>query len=212
MPDRLSRPVFRHGWERRHRPPARLRPRILQAIKALLLAGGIASVAVVVSWDTDRPPRLAAGPADAAGPPGHVMSGAVLVGTDREGRRYRIRAAEVFEETGTVPAVRLDTLHVRFFSGTREVSLMAGAGRYHLSERRMSVSGGMRMKTQDGTVLETESSAYFPERGLLEGVDPVRVDGSWGTVEARGYRYDTVSGTLSFTGRPVLRFAPAGQG
>ncbi len=200
-------PQSRH----RRKPPTRFRPRILGGIKALLLAGGLASVAVVVLWDTGRPPRLAPEPAHPAAAPGHAMSGARLVGTDREGRRYHITAEEIFEEAGRADAVRLNRIQARFLSGTKKVSLTAAAGRYDIPNRRVSVFGGMRMETQDGTVLETESSAYFPDQGVLEGTEPVHAAGTWGVVDARGYRYDLVSGTLSFTGRPQLMLKPGGR-
>lgn len=73
------------------------------------------------------------------------------------------------------------------------------------------MSGGVRMDTQGGTVLETESSAYFPAQGLVEGTDSVRVNGPWGSVRAGGFRLDTVSGTLKFTGRPILQLLPGGN-
>ena len=207
--------VFPHGWDsqrrRNHRPPARSRPHVLRAIKLLLLLGGLGSIATIMLWDTGRPPGVEGVPGTSSSAPRHVMSGARLVGTDIEGRRYRVTAAQVFEDSGDADVVRLDDLRARFFSGTREVSLTAGEGRYETSARRMVLSGGVRMDTEGGTVLETRSSAYFPDRGLVEGDEPVRMAGPWGTVRAGGFRFDTLSGTLTFTGRPQLQLNPGGD-
>lgn len=207
--------VYPHSWDshrrRNQRPPARSRPHVLRAIKLLLLLGGLGSVATIMLWDTGRPPGVESAPGASPSAPRHVMSGARLVGTDIEGRRYRVTAAQVFEESGAAHVVHLDDLRARFFSGTREVSLTAGEGRYEASARRMVLSGGVRMDTEGGTVLETGSSAYFPDRGLVEGDEPVRVAGPWGAVRAGGFRLDTVSGALTFTGRPQLRLDGGGD-
>ena len=207
--------AFPHGWDshrrRNHRPPARSRLHVLRAIKLLLLLGGLGSIATVVLWDKGRLPGHEDPPALSTPAPSHIMSGARLVGTDSEGRRYRVTADQVFEETGDTHAVHLDDLRAWFFSGTREVSLTAGEGRYDTATRQVIMSGGVRMDTQGGTALETESSAYFPAQGLVEGTDPVHVTGPWGNVRAGGFRLDTVSGTLKFTGRPVLQLSPGGN-
>ena len=204
-------PRGRNGRRRSHRPPARSRPHILRAIKLLLLLGGFGSLATILLWDTGRPPGLETGPGASSSAPRHAMSGARLVGTDLKGRRYQVTATQVFEETGDAHVVHLDHLRARFFSGTSEVSLTAGEGRYETSVRRVVMAGGVRMDTEGGTMLETESSAYFPDQGLVEGTDAVRVAGPWGVVHAGGFRFDTLSGALTFTGRPRLRLGAGGD-
>ena len=155
------------SWDSRHRrrqkPPARSRPHVLRAIKLLLLVGGLGSLATVMLWDRGRPPEVTEEPGVSVSTPSHVMSGARLVGTDIEGRHYTVTAEQVFEETDETHAVHLDDLHARFFSGETEVSLTAAAGRYDAPTRRMTMSGGVRMDTRAGTVLETESAEYFSE-------------------------------------------------
>ena len=204
--------VLPRSWDGQHRrrqkPPARSRPHILQAIKLLLLVGGFGSLATVVLWDRGRPPEVTEEPGVSVSTPSHVMSGARLVGTDIENRRYTVTAKQVYEETDETHAVHLDDLHARLFSGETEVSLTAAAGHYDAPTRRMAMSGGVRMDTRTGTVLETESAAYFPSRGLVEGTVPVRVEGPWGVIQAGGFRYETASGILKFTGRPQLRLRP----
>ena len=200
------------SWDNHHRhrqkPPARFRPHVLRAIKLLLLVGGLGSFATVVLWDRGRPPEVTEEAGVPVSTPSHIVSGAQLVGTDIEGRRYTVTAGQVFEETGETHAVHLDDLHARFFSGETEVSLRATVGRYDALTRRMVMSGGVRMDTRTGMALETESAEYFPSRGLVEGTEPVRVEAPWGVIQAGGFRYETTSGALKFTGRPRLRLDP----
>ncbi len=187
-----------------HRRTALSRQHVLRAIKLLLLAGGLSSLAVIVLWDNARVVDTGTGLDSLATTPSHLMSGARLDGTDIAGRHYTVTATQVFEEPGESRTVRLDQLRVRFFSGKRAITLAAGRGRYDVAAGRVAMTDGVRMETESGTVLETKTSEYFPDRGLVEGTDPVRVEGPWGILRAREFRYDTTSETLKFSGRPRL--------
>lgn len=208
---------FFQGWGEHHRSqrlraPSHTRPHLLLAIKAALLAGGVATLLLVLTWGAGRQGDGGI-PADDGSPvrPRNEMADARLVGVDGNGRRYEIEARRAFENRGEESLVRLDNIRAVFYDqdGT-EISLVAGRGLYDTPKRRVAMTDGLWMTTRFGTVLETESSEYDVAGGVVHGAAPVAVEGPWGELEAGGFRYDLGQGVLDLVGSPVLQVrAPA---
>lgn len=218
MPAPAPAREFFRGWGEHHRgrrprTPSGTRTHLLRAIKAGLLLGGAATLLLVLMWG-GGPPGDAGIPEDGDSPlrPRNEMTGARLVGVDGNGRRYEISARRAFENRGEEALVRLDNLRAVFYDRDgSEISLVASHGLYDTPERRVAMTGGIRMTTRSGTVLETESSEYDVVGGVVRGVTPVTIEGPWGGLEAGGFRYQPEQGVLDFVGSPVLRIRLPGE-
>lgn len=173
------RPIAgRSRWRRRSRLIRRLRV-VLPALIVLILAGLAASVVYsslratpVQDGDSDEPIRLV---------------NPRFVGRDDKGRAFVLTAVSAMRDPKDYQRVILDrpTL-VLDEEGPDPLRVTAASGVYHEGDRKLAVSGGVRMSGPRGA-FETAESLFDTKTGELVGSGPIQGSGSLGEITAKSY-------------------------
>jgi lipopolysaccharide export system protein LptC len=165
-------------WRRRSVLIRRLRV-LLPALIVLILAGLVASVGYntfkavpAPTGDSDEPIRLV---------------NPRFVGRDDKGRAFVLTAASAVRDQKDYQRVMLDrpTL-VLDKDGPDPLRVTAGAGVYHEGDRKLAVSGGVRVSGARGA-FETAHSLFDTKTGELVGSGPIQGSGSLGEITAKSY-------------------------
>ncbi len=166
------------AWRRRSALIRRLRI-LLPALIALILAGLAASVvystfkaAPVQTGDSDEPIRLV---------------NPRFVGRDDKGRAFVLTAVSAMRDQKDYQRVMLDRpALVLDEEGPDPLRVTAAAGVYHEGNRKLAVSGGVRMSGARGA-FETAHSLFDTKTGELVGSGPIQGSGSLGDITAKSY-------------------------
>jgi lipopolysaccharide export system protein LptC len=165
-------------WRRRSVLIRRLRV-LLPALIVLILAGLVASVvyntfkaAPAPAADSDEPIRLVK---------------PRFVGRDEKGRAFVLTAASAVRDQKDYQRVMLDRpALVLDEDGPDPLRITAAAGVYHEGDRKLAVSGGVRMSGPRGA-FETAHSLFDTKTGELVGSGPIQGSGSLGEITAKSY-------------------------
>jgi lipopolysaccharide export system protein LptC len=190
----IAAPVRRASirrWQRRSRVIRALRI-ILPAIIGLILL----SLAGMVAYSTltgQRAPRLAP---DA---PIRLVKPR-FIGRDDKGRAFVLTAVTATRDPKDYQRVFLDKpVLVLDNEGPDPVRINAAHGVYHEGDRKLEMSGGVRLASVQAA-FDTASSMYDTRTGELIGAGPIQGAGPLGEIDAKSYGVYEKGNRMVFTG------------
>ncbi len=100
--------------------------------------------------------------------------------------------ARLFEESQVLD---LDRVLIDFFtSSDKKVLVQADAGRYDLSSEEMVVRGHVKVISETGDTLYTDSLHFSRARNLIWSADKVFMEGGGMEIRGKGFEYDLGQG------------------
>lgn len=164
----------------------RRRSRILRLLRVGLPAAIVLILAVMagsVAWNA-----LRTKPAVASDPDAPIrLVNPRFVGRDDKGRAFVLTAASATRDQNDYQRVILDRpALVMDEEGPDPLRISGGAGVYHEGNRKLQLSGGVRLSGAR-QAFETASSMFDTKTGELVGSGPIQGSGSLGEITAKSY-------------------------
>lgn len=164
----------------------RRRSRVLRLLRVGLPAAIVLILAVMagsVAWNALRTKPAAASDPDA---PIRLVNPR-FVGRDDKGRAFVLTAASATRDQNDYQRVILDKpALVMDEEGPDPLRISGGAGVYHEGNRKLQLSGGVRLAGAR-QAFETASSMFDTKTGELVGSGPIQGSGSLGEITAKSY-------------------------
>jgi lipopolysaccharide export system protein LptC len=91
------------------------------------------------------------------------------------------------------------------------LALTARMGEYRRSDELLDLAGSVSLFHDRGFELRSESARIDLEAGTAEGQEPVEGQGTFGTIDAEGFRVLDSGRTIIFTGKSRLILYPGAQ-
>ena len=165
-------------WRRHSRLVRRLRI-VLPALIVLILAGLAGSIVYNTFKAVPTPVSESDEPIRLVNPR--------FVGRDDKGRAFVLTAASAIRDQKDYQRVILDRpALVLDEEGPDPLRITAGQGVYHEGNRKLAVSGGVRLSGARGA-FETAQSLFDTKTGELEGSGPIQGSGPLGEITAKSY-------------------------
>lgn len=129
-------------------------------------------------------------------------------GLDAQGRPFIITAERAVQKSSDDATVELQKLSASMITSAGEAKLLADTGAFDLKKEQLRISGGISVTRADGyrfqsseAVLDLPSRTAWGATGVT-GVSPL------GTFQARKFRVDVESGSVTFDGGTKLHIVP----
>lgn len=183
--------------------------RFARPLRLALAAIAALTIAVVLVWPQIQPrvDRLRVGMAtlDVVGSDAEGLVNARLSGNDARGRPFAITAEFVRQLKDAPSTLGLDQPRGRIVmeDGT-ETTIRADAGTYDQGTSMLELSGDVVLLTGDGSRYETAAADLDLNTGTASGTEPIRGEGSFGTVTGEGFRALNYGETIFVNGRSTL--------
>lgn len=183
--------------------------RFARPLRLALAAIAALTIAVVLVWPQIQPrvDRLRVGMAtlDVVGSDAEGLVNARLSGNDARGRPFAITAEFVRQLKDARSTLGLDQPRGRIVmeDGT-ETTIRADAGTYDQGTSMLELSGDVVLLTGDGSRYETAAADLDLNTGTASGTEPIRGEGSFGTVTGEGFRALNYGETIFVNGRSTL--------
>jgi lipopolysaccharide export system protein LptC len=133
-----------------------------------------------------------------------------LSGADKDGLPFTVTAASAVPEARGSDRIRLETVDAKIaLKSGGMMYVTAAQGVADTKKQLLDVSGGIRVTTDDGYEVRTESASADLATGTITGNKPIRASGKLGTITARRFAIDKAKRQLRFIGnvRTVLHAA-----
>ncbi len=142
-----------------------------------------------------------------------TMLNARYDGLDEQRRPYMITAdmATQAKQDETLIDLELPKADMTMEDGAW-LALTARTGEYRRSVELLDLAGSVSLFHDRGFELFSESARIDLAAGTAEGLEPVNGQGTFGTVEAEGFRVLDRGQTIIFTGKSRLVLYPDAQG
>lgn len=172
------RPTGVQRWQRRSKLVGLLRIGLPAAIGVVFLAL-IGAVVVNSLKSAPTPARDSNEPIRLVNPR--------FVGKDDKGRAFVITAASATRDPNEYQRVLLERPALVLDEGGPDAMRLGGvAGVYHEGDRKLELTGGVRMSSAEAA-FETLTSQFDTRTGEVVGSGPIQGSGSFGEINARSY-------------------------
>jgi len=91
------------------------------------------------------------------------------------------------------------------------LALTAREGKYRRADEQLDLAGSVSLFHDQGFELRSESAHIDLGAGTAEGIEPVEGQGTFGTIDAQGFRVLDSGQTIIFTGKSRLILYPGAQ-
>ncbi|MCH8001621.1 MAG: LPS export ABC transporter periplasmic protein LptC, partial [Proteobacteria bacterium] len=131
-----------------------------------------------------------------------TMLNARFDGLDEKDRPYMLTADMATQSDGDEDLIELELpkADITLEDGTW-LALTARSGTYRQQSKILDLAGSVSLFHDRGFELRTEAARVDLARGVAEGVQPVRGQGSVGFIEAEGFRVLDRGARIIFTGK-----------
>ena len=206
---RSGRPSGRRSGAGRQPPRLSLSNRysvFVGFMKVLLPATAAALMLLVVAWPQFTieeegfrlsVSKLAPGQAESL-----TMLNARFEGLDERDRPYTVTADIATQSENDTDLVTLERpkADITLEDGAW-LALTAKSGEYHKEAQVLDLTGSVNLFHDKGFELRTESARVHLDEGMAEGAQPVKGQGSIGTIQAEGFRVLDRGARIFFLGR-----------
>lgn len=172
--------------------------RVVAVLKVGLPLIALAMLAGLFLISDDRRPRgdLVFSPADVAAlGAGLTVSRPVFSGATAELDRFRFTAETVVPDAAPPTRAAIEALSGRIdFAGGGGLDLVASTGEIELATRRLTLTGAVRVDTDDGYVFRADRAELDLAAGGLVATGAVSGDGPMGRIEASRLTVTTPDG------------------
>lgn len=182
--------------------------RVRQAKVALPILAGLTLMAVAL-WplvrETTQPRH-----ADVTGQV--AMADAHYLGLDKHGRPIELRAASAQQIAGSDKLYNLTAPETEItLKGGQWVTLSSDKGTYDQTSGHLSMSGHVTLIHDKGYEFTTETAEVDTQHGIAWGNDRIAGQGSFGDIDAGGFRVGKDGDSVVFTGKARLRLFEAAR-
>ena len=133
-----------------------------------------------------------------------------LTGTDDDGHPFTVTAATAVQDPPGSQTVRLENVTAEIgLKDGRTLRVTAAKGVADTMNRKLEVSGGIHLTSNDGYEARTETARADLKAGTVQGDSPIEATGKFGKVSAKRFALNQTTGELRFSGdvRMVLSAA-----
>lgn len=120
-------------------------------------------------------------------------------GVDDHARPYTLTAERARQASGEridLTALKADIT----MEGGRWIMLRAKKGVYMREANQLDLAEDVTLYRDDGTLISTPTAAIDLKAGVAMSADPVRVEGSFGTIDAQGFTVTEKGAAVDFAG------------
>lgn len=182
-------------------------------MKVLLPAMAAALVLLVVVWpqimlDDDRF-RLSVTELTVDQAENLTMLNARFDGIDENNQPYRVTSDMATQSTQDKDLIELELPKADItLEGGDWLAVTARSGEYRREAQLLDLIGSVNLFHDKGFELRTESAQINLEAGTAEGHDPVKGQGTAGTIDSEGFRVEDRGARIFFTGKSHLTILP----
>jgi lipopolysaccharide export system protein LptC len=130
-------------------------------------------------------------------------------GTDRHDRPFPITADAARQRPEVDDLVELEGPKADMTTQSDTwLALTAYSGLYRPQSQLLDLFGNVELFQDKGNEFKTDSAHIDMSKGAAEGNDPIEGHGSFGTIEAEGFRIENQGDVIVFTGKARLLLEP----
>lgn len=133
------------------------------------------------------------------------------VGTDAEGRLFRVSAEHGVQSSPEDPRIRLEGIKASIeLEPGNTAKLTSKGGTYYIDANVLELDGGMELATTDGYYFSAGATDFDLINQRAVSYNALGGSSPYGSFEAQGFEVDVRAGSVIFVGPVKMRIYPKG--